>query len=382
MPDGSLERRPPSRTVALVLAGGLALGAYEAGAYAALHEVGGALLPTWIASSSVGTVNAAIIAGNEPSRRVEKLRKFWAANVTDPLPFSSFWFGQPVSGARRATYNQAGVLETLLLGRPTLFRPRLAPGPRAGAEDVSALYDLDPLRQRLGEFVDFDILNGGGVRLSIATIDVVSGERIVFDTADGRVGPEHVVASCALLPVFAPVEVGGRLLGDGGLGANMPLDLILDAAGPGELVCFAVELFAREGRRPQTMAAALNRAGDLAFGNQTRRILEGRQREYRLRALIGRLAASLPPEMRADPDIAPILSEGRSGECRLFQLSYRAAPDEAGVAKLFDFSRATIGDRWREGGGDMQRALRELDDSADRRPTGLAVHEVPAGAPT
>src|SRR4051812_33506430 len=207
MLDGTLDYRPPRRTVALVLAGGAALGAYEAGAYAALHEAGGALLPTWLASSSIGTINAVIIAGNEPSQRIEKLRKFWAANATDPLPFTSFWFGRPTSGARRVAYNQAGVLETILFGRPTIFRPRLAPGPHAGAEDVSALYDLDPLRQCLAEFVDFELLNSGAVRLSIATTDVVTGERIVFDTAERRIGPEHVIASCALLPIFAPVEV-------------------------------------------------------------------------------------------------------------------------------------------------------------------------------
>jgi NTE family protein len=178
MPDEAFNHWPQGRTVALVLAGGAALGAYEAGAYAALHEAGGALLPTWLASSSIGTINAAIIAGNEPSQRMAKLRKFWTANVTDPLPLSSFWLGRPTSGARRVAYNQAGALETILFGRPTIFRPRLAPGPRTGPDDVSALYDLDPLRQHLDEFVDFEILNSGAVRLSIATTDVVTGERV------------------------------------------------------------------------------------------------------------------------------------------------------------------------------------------------------------
>jgi NTE family protein len=276
-------------------------------------------------------------------------------------------------------YNQAGALETILFGRPTIFRPRLAPGPRTGPDDVSALYDLDPLRQHLDEFVDFEILNSGAVRLSIATTDVVTGERVVFDTAEQHVGPEHVIASCALLPVFAPVEVEGRLLGDGGLSANTPLDLIFDVASSGELICFAVDLFALEGSRPQTMAAGVSRAVDLAFGNQTRRILDGRQREYRLREMISRLSASLEPETRNDPAIAAILSEGRTGPIQLFYLSYRAAPDELGPAKLFDFSRATIDDRWRQGAGDMQRALLELNEPVDKRPLGLAVHEILAG---
>ena len=375
----SISDRTPTRTVALVLAGGVALGAYEAGAYAALHEAGSALLPSWLASSSIGTVNAAIIAGNEPNRRVEKLRQFWALNATDPLPLSSFWFGRPASGPRRVAYNQAGVLETLFLGRPGIFRPRMAPGPRAGARDTSALYDLDPLRQRLGDFVDFDILNSGAVRLSIATTDVVTGERIVFDTAQRLIGPEHVVASCALLPIFAPVEVEGRLLGDGCLSANTPLDVILDSAPADDMICFVVDLFAREGSRPKTMAAGLARAGDLAFANQTRAILEGRQREYQLREIIGHLGEHLPPETRDNPDIASVLSEGRTRQPRLFYLSYRAAPDEVGFAKVFDFSRATTGDRWREGAGDMQAALRALHESQNDREMGLDVHPIPAG---
>ncbi len=264
MPD-SISERKPTPTIALVLAGGVALGSYEAGAYAALHDEGKASSPSWLASSSIGTVNAAIIAGNEPSRRIEKLRHFWEANATDPMPLSSFWMGQPKSGARRILYNQAGVLQSLLFGRPGIYRARMALGPHAGAKDTSAVYDLDPLRQSLGEFVDFDLLNSGAVRLSIATTDVVTGERVVFDTAKRHIGPEHVLASCALLPIFAPVEVEGRLLADGCLSANTPIDLVLDEANSDDLICFAVDLFAREGSRPKTMAAGLARAGDSCF---------------------------------------------------------------------------------------------------------------------
>jgi NTE family protein len=354
---------PSSRTAALVLAGGAAIGAYEAGAYAALHEAGGGHLPTWIASSSIGTINAAIIAGNEPSRRVRKLREFWEATAIDPLPISSFWLGLPTSGPRRVAYNRAGVVETLLFGRPAMFRPRLAPGPHAGPDDVSALYDLDPLRQTLARLVDFDILNSGAVRLSITATDLLTGERVVFDTTEQHIGPDHILASGAILPVFAPIEVDGRLLADGGFAANTPIDSILDQAGNDEITCFVTELFAPEGSRPQSLVAAINRAGDLAFGNQTQRILEGRQREHHLRQMISRLADALPPEICANPEIAAILAEGRRDERRVVFLTYRGAPDEVGPGKLFDFSRATLSDRWRAGSSAMRQALLELDES-------------------
>ncbi len=215
------------RICAMVFAGGIGLGAYEGGAYAALQGDGGPL-PGWVAGSSIGAVTAAIIAGNAPKARVGRLRQFWQAATTDPTPVISFWFGLPAAGPWRQAYNQAAVLETLFLGRPGIFRPRLAPTTRVGVGDVSALYDLAPLRARLTELVDFDRLNDGGVRLSIAATDVVSGERVVFDTGEGvRIEPEHVMASCALLPLFAPIEIDGRLLGDGGLSSNAPLDLVL-----------------------------------------------------------------------------------------------------------------------------------------------------------
>ncbi|MFC7544430.1 patatin-like phospholipase family protein [Siccirubricoccus deserti] len=200
---------------ALVLAGGVALGAFEAGAYAALEEAGAPQLDILVGVSA-GAVNAAIIAGNPPGARAAALRRFWNRAGTDPTPATTFLLGPPPpAGAWRAAYNEASALQTLLLGNPLMFRPRLAPGPRIG--QAPGLFDLEPLLAQLPEFVDFERLNNGACRIVMTAIDVETGERVVFDTSAGtRIGPRHVVASCALLPVFAPVELDGRLLGDGG----------------------------------------------------------------------------------------------------------------------------------------------------------------------
>ncbi len=371
------------RICAMVFAGGIGLGAYEGGAYAALQGDGGPL-PGWVAGSSIGAVTAAIIAGNAPKARVGRLRQFWQAATTDPTPVISFWFGLPAAGPWRQAYNQAAVLETLFLGRPGIFRPRLAPTTRVGVGDVSALYDLAPLRAHLTELVDFDRLNDGGVRLSIAATDVVSGERVVFDTGEGvRIEPEHVMASCALLPLFAPIEIDGRLLGDGGLSSNAPLDLVLSDPASDGMLCFVVDLFAREGSRPHTLAASASRAADLAFGNQSRRLLEGQDREHRLRAIIGRLGTRLPPALRERPEIAAMLAEGRSHQATVHCLSYRAGLDEAGLGKVFDFSRATLADRWRAGEEAMRAALQSLETAGHDQMAGLSIQEratVPQGA--
>lgn len=372
----------PSR--ALVLSGGVALGAFEAGACAALEETGEPD-PGWVVGASAGALNAAIIAGNPPGRRAAQLRRFWDSLAIEPTPVTSFLLGSPPSaGPWRRAYNQASAMEVLLFGCPGLFRPRLVPGARIG--EAPSLYDLEPLRARLREIVDFERLNGGGMRLGVTATDVVSGERVVFDTARGdRIGPEHLIASCALLPLFAPVEIEGRLLGDGGLAsANTPLDLVLDEPGTGDLLCFVIELFARGGSRPRTLGASVARATDLAFGNQTRRLLEGRAREQRLRDVIARLGARLPDADRADPEIGSLLAEAgeETGTRTLVCLGYHAAEDEAGPGKVFDFSRATLADRWAAGARGMQRALRQLRQpeaamtAAMTLAPGLLLHEV------
>jgi NTE family protein len=373
MPDGNAAEETGRRVVSLVLAGGVALGMYEAGAYAALHERP-ELRPEWIAGSSIGAVTAALIAGNPPERRVARLREFWEA--TDPFPLMSSWLGQFSTGMLRQVQNGTSVMQTMLFGRPGLFRPRLALGFQLGAQDVPALFDVGPMAQRLAELVDFDLLNSGAIRLAISCTDVISGERVVFDTGHGdRIEAKHVLASCALLPLFAPVEVDGRLLADGCLGANTPLDLVLDEIDTREALCFVVELFARQGSRPHTIAASASRAGDLAFGNQTRRILEGLQREHQLRSLIGQLAAQLPDQVRDDPAVAAILAEGRVSRATVATIAYRAGLDEAGMLKPFDFSRATLADRWLAGGKAMRDAIAAVSELPQDHADGLTVIE-------
>ena len=354
---------PESReAVALVLAGGLALGAFEAGAYAALEGAGLAASLECVAGSSIGAITATIIAGNESKDRITRLSQFWRGISSDPTPLTSFWLGQPTAGIWRQAHSQASVMQTLMLGRPGLFQPRLSSVPSIGVSDVPALFDLAPLRATLASLIDFDLLNSGSMRVVIAATDVLTGERVIFDTGSGDViEPEHVLACCALMPVFAPVEIDGRLLADGGLASNVPLDVVLTGRAACSLRCFVVDLFAAEGSRPHTLAASASRAGDLAFGNQSRRLLEGIVREHRLRALISQMGSLLPPDLCGDPDLAAILAEGCNNPPKITYISYRAKLDEAGLGKTFDFSRLTVADRWEAGNRQMQVALDSMD---------------------
>ena len=337
------------------------MGAFEAGVYAAFDKAGLSPSLKWVAGSSIGSVTAAILAGSTSEDRVAGLTKFWDGASSDPMPLTTFWFGSPQNGLWRQAYNQASVLRTLLLGIPGIFQPRIKLAPSVGVKDVSALFDLAPLREKLLSLVDFEKLNSGEVRVTIAATDVLSGERVVFDTARGtKIGPEHVLASCALLPLFAPVEIEGRLLGDGGLSSNAPLDLVLCDPDASDLRCFVVDLFERQGSRPHTLAASASRAGDLAFGNQSARLVEGQVRENHLRVLIAELGSLLPADLCRQPEIAAILAEGRSASAEVVYISYRAGLDEAGLGKPFDFSTATIADRWQAGERQTQSMLKTL----------------------
>lgn len=317
------------RNVALVLSGGLGLGAYQAGAYEALVR-DGRMNPSWVAGSSVGAINGALIAGSDTPTRVETLREFWSAG--------DLWLRQPsFPGSVGHAQNWLNVLHTRLFGAAGHFRPRfINPFSLNPFSRFRSLYDLSPLRMQLDRLVDFGRLNSGGVRFSVAATDIQTGELLIFDTSRDQIAMDHLLASCGFLPEFAPVEIDGRLLGDGGLSANVPIEAITRGNDRSVDLLFVVDLFARDGTRPNSLEDALARKNDLVFGNQTLRRLES----Y---AETGRL----PP---------------------VIYLSYRPVDEEAGPEKTFDLSRGTIAVRWASGVEDMKCALDQLERNPRLQP--------------
>lgn len=324
---------------ALVLAGGVALGAYEAGAYAALHARG--LYPDWIAGSSTGAVNGAIIAGSAPEHQVTKLRQFWdRASAWSPA-------GLP-HGTWRHAANWLSVARTRLWGQPGVFSP-LRPWPWTSR---TGLYDNEPLRRTLMRIVDFDRLARAPTRLSILATDIETGEPVVFDKEAGdRLTVDHVMASCGFIPEFPAVEVGGRMLGDGALWANAPVDLVLRAPRPaGGLVCLVIDLFPRSSARPDSIETAAARRWDLIFANQTQVAIEAHQREERLQRTIAELRSTGDRRRgasaaEASAPISPL---------HVLRIAYRAPPDEAGPERQFDFSRRSVAARWAAGERDVE----------------------------
>jgi NTE family protein len=320
----------------MVFAGGLGLAAYHAGAWQAFAERG---LPLhWVSGSSAGAVTAALIAGNPAEQRIERLRAFW---------------NFPPSGEVRASpwrhlYGWMGAIGTRLTGSRGHFHPRLPPG---NLSRFRSLYDLAPMKARIGELVDFGRLNSGGTRISVATTDIESGDPVIFDSSETRIEMDHLLASCGFLPEFAPVEIAGRLLGDGGLSLNAPFDPIIAGTADRDLMLFVLDLYARDGPRPDSLEAAAERKNDLLFGNQT---------FIRLRYCteLRRLRRQLAGKPAHDGD-------------RIVLLSYRPGMEEPGPEKSFDLSPAAFAQRWNAGLADMRHAA-EVGASGDvivvRRP--------------
>jgi NTE family protein len=332
------------KRLTLALAGGNALGAYQAGAYQALHERG--LRPDWIAGASIGAINGAIIAGNAPENRVEKLKQFWtqAEQFGKPDPAA----GQ--KGASSRFTRRAAVMQAFVAGRPGLFTPRL-PGLWSawpGMPNDVSLFDTRPLLDTLRRCVDFDRLNRGPVRLTATAVDVETGEDVAFDSDEGPIEPEHLRASAAFPVAYPPVEVNGRVFVDPAVSANMPLRVLLATPPAEDTLCLALDLVSPAGARPGSLAEAAKRAHDLVFVNQAKHTIESLGREYRLLQTIRELSGP-------DPTAAP------AGSVTLVHIAYAEVANET-AAKMFDYSAASVGERWTAGRRDMEAALDRLPD--------------------
>ncbi|WP_107989934.1 DUF3734 domain-containing protein [Breoghania corrubedonensis] len=338
--------------VGLVLQGGGALGAYQAGAYEALMKAGWA--PDWVAGISIGAINAAIIAGNPPERRVERLACFWNR-------LSGNLMAMPPEGTDyRSWFNEASAAMTTAFGLPGFFRPRtLSPLFSArGSCGAISFYDTAPLRETLLELVDFDLLNSGAVRLSVGAVNVTSGNFAYFDTENMTVTVDHVMASGALPPSFPPMEIDGQMYWDGGLVSNTPLQYVLEDAGPHEdMLLFQIDLFDARGEVPQTIWDVEHRIKDIRFSSRTRLNTDRFRQLQRLRRAARRLYGKLPENLKQDADALLLEEAGCDADVTVVHLIHRLAPYTK-QSKDYEFSRASVNEHWTAGTNDVVRTLR------------------------
>lgn len=351
---------PPEQCV-LVLQGGGALGAYQAGVYEALAERG--VAPDWVAGVSIGAINAALIAGNPPERRIERLRAFWdqvSSGLLLPAPPAG------CGDELRGWFNASSAALVASFGVPGFFSPRLPPAPWQPAGTAAALswYDTSPLKSTLERLVDFDRINDahcrGKVRLSVGAVDVERGNSVYFDSADPTcthpIGAEHVMASGALPPGFAPVPVDGRWYWDGGVVSNTPLQYVIDQPTAQDMLVFQVDLFSARGALPRTLDEVTERAKDIQYASRTRLNTDLIAAQQRLAEAAQRLADKLPAGFADDPDLQALLNAGNCNAVTVMHLIHRSK-GHAGQSKDYEFSRQTMGEHWAAGRADVEASF-------------------------
>ncbi|WP_349616981.1 patatin-like phospholipase family protein [Azotobacter salinestris] len=343
--------------ITLILAGGNALGAYEAGAYETLHERG--LYPGQFVAVSTGAINAALIAGNPPEKRVDSLRRFWALVAQD----MAAWVLGPSYWSTALDSGRARIMQCALLGSAGIYHPRF-PGALSmlpGMPTDKSLYDLGPLREQLKKAVDFGRLNSGESRVIVVAVDAHSGEEVRFDTTEEPIEVDHLLASCGFLPFFPPVEIDGRLLVDGAMSSNLPLEATLEEHAAEDRLCIALDLLRRENDGVHTVGQAIDRQLELMLSSQTWKALKNLSQVHALRRQLRLLGERLPAELRTDPALAPALAEGEKlgGATTLLLLTHTSVPHDAEL-RAFDFSRPVLTERWESGRVDMAQALQAL----------------------
>jgi len=341
-------------TVAVVLQGGGALGAYQAGVY---EEI--AKLPRqadWVAGVSIGAINAALIVGNAPERRVDRLREFWTLVSSGVSGIAPWWDGQ------RSGFHQFSAAVSASLGVNGFYTPRVPPPmfQPEGSDAALSYYDNTPLRETLERLVDFDLINSKQVRLSVGAVNVRSGNSIYFDNTRQRIGPEHILASGALPPAFAPVMIDGEPYWDGGIVSNTPLQYVLDERGPGRLLVAQVDLFSARGALPTNLAGVLARQKDIQYSSRTRFNTDRAAQVERDHATLRRLIAELPPKLRERPDMQRLAATCGAGHIDIVHLIYRQSRFEQ-ESKDYEFSRASMLQHWAAGQRDMQHSVAHPD---------------------
>jgi NTE family protein len=354
--------------VVLVLQGGGALGAYQAGVYQALHE--GGVEPDWVIGTSIGAINASLIAGNAPEQRLERLQEFWRrintgflAESMHRLPFG----GPTLANAFTAAAGVGG-----------FFRPN--PWAWAGLNmplgaERAGFYSTQELAQTLTELIDFNLLNQGAPRVTVGAANVSTGEMRYFDSRASGLTLSHVMASGALPPAFPAVRIEGELYWDGGILSNTPVEAVFDDIPRRNSLVFAVHIWNPDCEEPDTLWKVFGRQKDLQYASRAKTHIRRQKELHRLRHIIAELAKRLPDEVRRDDPVREMAAYGCLTRMHVVRL---LAPPFVGDdhAKDIDFSPATVRTRWEAGYQETRRALarRPWDDPFDPL-EGFVLHE-------
>lgn len=362
-PDNlAAKRRLPFEVVALVLQGGGALGAYQAGVYEALSEAG--IHPNWISGVSIGAINAAIIAGNPPDTRIDRLRDFWTQVTADgPWPGAGdACFSLAKGDAMRQLINQMSANFATVGGARGFFSARPIPPwfQPPGTIQATSFYDTNDLKHTLERLVDFDRINSGETRFSVGAVNVVTGNFVYFDTTTHTIQPDHIMASGALPPGFPAIEIDGEQYWDGALVSNTPLQWVVDAEPRRDTLAFQVDLWSARGEFPRDIFEVTTREKEIRYSSRTRAKTDQFKYEQKLRHTLAGLLEKLPEDLKNSAEARLLNSVAERKVYNIIHLIYRAKNYE-GHSKDYEFSRLSMQEHWRAGYNDARRTMRHRE---------------------
>jgi NTE family protein len=353
---GLINRPEPKQTstrkqnydrIACVFQGGGALGAYQVGAYRALHEKG--YTPNYLAGVSIGGINCAIIAGNPREKQLEKLHTFWDT-VTPKLLMDMFMSPYELLDFTHHLHNQMGATHALMYGLDGFFKPRVVPPTpfTEGTPDTLSYYETNELRSTLESLIDFDLINDKRVTLCLGAVNVVTGDMVYFNNQKMEITPDHVMASGALPPGFPAIKIGDDYYWDGGIYANSPLITVMDALPELDTLCFVVDCFSLQGRLPKNMDQLQERQKDIRYASHSRRLTNVYASRKNLQLAIQRLGEKLSPEALQDPEVKEILALGYAKRFSVVHIIYKGTTF-AHSFKDYNFVRSAVNYRMEVG---------------------------------
>src|SRR5260221_3286003 len=358
--------------IVLVFQGGGALGAYQAGVYQALSEAG--IEPDWVIGTSIGAINASLIAGNPPEKRLPRLREFWRRMKHSPFT--------QLAGSLPGIGQQMTNAMTVAPGLPSFFRPN--PWAFLGAQvplgsESAGFYSTAPLEETLTELTFPEHLNACSPRLTVGAANVQTGEMRYFASRETELTVRHVMASGALPPAFPAIRIDGELYWDGGILSNTPVEAVFDDNPRSSGLVFAVHVWSPNGPEPDSIGRVTSRQKDLQYSSRAKSHIARQKQIHKLRHVISELSKALPEDVRKRPDMKRLAAYGCLTRMHVVRL---LAPPLQGEdhSRDIDFSAAGIRNRWDAGYADTVRVLAQAPWTHQFDPIeGFILHEATAG---
>ncbi|WP_439579089.1 patatin-like phospholipase family protein [Elioraea sp.] len=368
-PGPASPRRADPEQIVLVLQGGGALGAYQAGVYQALHEAG--IEPDWVIGTSIGAINAALIAGNVPEQRVERLEEFWAIVEHSPMLDAVAavpWLGRALPNWTALTRGIGGFFRPNPLAFLGLHMPLAA--------EAAGYYSTKPLEATLDELVDFERLSSGAPRITVGAANVRTSEMTYFDSRTMPLTVRHIMASGALPPAFPPIRIDDELYWDGGILSNTPVEAVFDDNPRRNSLIFAVHIWNPIGPEPESIWQVMGRQKDIQYSSRALSHIRRQRQIHHLRHVIAELTARLPEAERTTSTVRELASHGCLTQMHVVRL---LAPrlDNEDHTKDIDFTRSGIRSRWSAGYDDTRRMIQEAPWTQEVHPLeGFHLHEL------